>query len=161
MRLPPSEGAALLDGFTRWLRDRRLPLTRQRALVARLVFEADDHPSADGIRREIDRRGERAGTATVYRTLDMLVEGGFVAAHDFGDGRRRFEPMPDRGRHEHLICRRCSRVVEFVNDRLERMMRMVADEHGFLHERHRAEIHGLCPDCRGRDLGALKPGGAR
>jgi len=134
-----------------------MPMTRQRALVARAVFAAEDHPSAEAIRRELERRGERVGAATVYRTLDMLVEGGFVAAHDFGDGRRRFEPMPAQSRHEHLICRRCGRVVEFVTERLERMMRLVADEHGFVYERHRAEIHGLCADCRGRDLGALAP----
>lgn len=161
MRLPSTEGAALLEDFSRWLRDRRLPLTRQRAEVARLVFATEGHPSAEAIRRELDRKGVPVATATVYRTLDLLVEAGFVAAHDFGDGRRRFEPLAAQARHEHLVCRRCGQVVEFVNDRLERMMRMVADEHGFLFERHRAEIHGLCAACRGRDLGALAPAGPR
>lgn len=155
MRLQKPESADLLERFTGWLRDRRLPLTRQRALVAEVVFSADDHPSVEAIRRELDRRGERIGLATIYRTLEMLTKGGFVAAHDFGDGRRRFEPTPASARHEHLVCRRCGRVVEFINERIERMMRMVADEHRFLYERHRAEIHGLCSDCRGRDLGAL------
>lgn len=155
MRLPTPEATALLERFGDWLRERRLPLTRQRALVAEAVFRADDHPSVEAIRRDLDRRGERVGLATIYRTLEMLTRGGFVAAHDFGDGRRRFEPTPDRSQHEHLVCRRCGRVVEFVHERIERMMRMIADEQRFLYERHRAEIHGLCHDCRGRDLGAL------
>lgn len=155
MRLPTPESRELLERFAGWLRDRRLPLTRQRRVVAEVVFGASDHPSVEAIRRELDRRGERVGLATIYRTLEMLLKGGFIAAHDFGDGRRRFEPAPASARHEHLVCRRCGRVVEFVNERIERMMRMVADEHRFLYERHRAEIHGLCHDCRGRDLGAL------
>lgn len=155
MRLQQTESAALLEGFTAWLRERRLPLTRQRALIAAALFGAEDHPSAEALQRQLRRQGETVGMATIYRTLEMLVKGGFVAAHDFGDGRRRFEPMPARARHEHLVCRRCGRVVEFINDRIERMMRMIADEHHFLYERHRAEIHGLCADCRGRDLGAL------
>lgn len=155
MRSQTPESLDLLERFTAWLRDRRLPLTRQRARVAEVVFTAEDHPSVEAIRRELDRRGEPVGLATIYRTLEMLAKGGFVAAHDFGDGRRRFEPTPERAHHEHLVCRRCGRVVEFVNERIERMMRMVADEHRFLYERHRAEIHGLCSDCRGRDLGAL------
>lgn len=155
MRLPTPERAELLEQFAAWLRDRRLPLTRQRRLVAEIVFGAEDHPSVEVIRRELDRHGERVGLATIYRSLDLLLKGGFIAAHDFGDGRRRFEPAQAGARHEHLVCRRCGRVVEFVNERIERMMRMVADEHRFLYERHRAEIHGLCNDCRGRDLGAL------
>lgn len=161
MPTPTRDARPLLEDFHRWLRDRRLPVTGQRTLVARLVLEATDHPSADAIRRELDRRGERVGSATVYRTLDLMLQAGCIAAHDFGDGHRRFEPMPAEARHEHLVCRRCGRVAEFVNERLERMLHLVADEHGFLPERHRVEIRGLCPDCRGRDPGALTPARAR
>jgi Fe2+ or Zn2+ uptake regulation protein len=50
-------------------------------------------------------------------------------------------------------------VEEFTNDRLERMLEMIADELAFLHRRHRVEIYGLCADCRGRDLAALRPAG--
>lgn len=150
-----TDTSALLEQFHRWLRERRLPVTRQRTLVAELVFAARDHPSAETIRRELDRRGEQVGTATIYRTLDLMLDAGCIAAHDFGDGRRRFEPMAAQTRHEHLICRRCGQVTEFRNAPLERMMQLVADEHGFLHERHRVEVHGLCPDCRGRDVGSL------
>lgn len=157
MRPATHDGARVLDPFARWLRDRRMPLTRQRALVAGAVLNSEEHPSVETIRRDLQRRGERVGTATIYRTLELLVEGGFVAAHDFGDGRRRFEPMHAVARHGHLICRRCGRVEEFVAERVERMLRLVADEHGFVYERHRAEVHGLCAECRGRDLGALVP----
>jgi len=158
---PTPDRAALLEQFHRWLRDRRLPVTRQRTLVAELVFGAQDHPSADTIRRELELHGERVGTATIYRTLDLMLDAGCIAAHDFGDGRRRFEPMAAQTRHEHLVCRRCKQVTEFSNAPLERMMQLVADEHGFLHERHRVEVHGLCPDCRRRDVGSLSPASAR
>lgn len=145
----------LLDRFTRYLRDRRLPLTRQRLEIARAVFESPDHPSVDRLQRALADRRIRVGTATVYRTLDLLVESGLVRAHDFGEGFRRFEPMSDRSRHEHLVCRRCGRADEFVNERLERMLEMIADEHQFLHQRHRVEIFGLCAECRGRDAADL------
>ena len=46
--------------------------------------------------------------------------------------------------HEHLICERCGTVVEFANERLERMLPVLADEHGFQHQRHRVEIYGVC-----------------
>lgn len=153
--LASGEGVALLDRFRRYLREHRQPITRQRDLVAQAVFLADDHPSVDGIRRSLKDRGERVGTATVYRTLDLLVESGLVRAHDFGDGFKRYESVPSQAHHEHLICERCGRVVEFQNERLERMLPIIADEHAFQHGRHRIEIYGVCRECRQRELGAL------
>ena len=155
MRLARGEGAALLDRFRRYLRDHRLPVTRQRDLVAEIVFGSDEHLSVDEIQRRLSERGERVGTATVYRTLEVLVESGLVRAHDFGEGFKRYEPMPAQAHHEHLICVRCGRVVEFANERLERMLPIFADEHGFQHQHHRVEIYGVCRECRQRDLGGL------
>jgi Fur family transcriptional regulator, ferric uptake regulator len=153
--LDRGEGAALLERFRRFLRDHRLPVTRQRDLVAQTVLLAEDHLSVEGIRRRLREKGERVGTATVYRTLDVLVESGLVRAHDFGEGFKRYEPMPAQAHHEHLICERCGRVVEFQNERLERMLPVIADEHAFQHDRHRVEIYGVCRECRQRELAPL------
>lgn len=153
--LDRDEGAALLERFRRFLRDHRLPVTRQRDLVAQTVLLAEDHLSVDGIRRRLRDKGEQVGTATVYRTLDVLLESGLVRAHDFGEGFKRYEAMPAQAHHEHLICERCGRVVEFQNERLERMLPIIADEHGFQHDRHRVEIYGICRECRQRELAPL------
>jgi Fur family ferric uptake transcriptional regulator len=154
-RLARGEGAALLERFRRHLRDHRQPVTRQRDLVAQTVFLSNDHPSVDVIRRSLKERGEHVGTATVYRTLEVLVESGLVRAHDFGEGFKRYEPVAAQAHHEHLICERCGRVVEFQNERLERMLPVIADEHAFQHQRHRVEIYGVCRECRQRELGPL------
>jgi Fur family ferric uptake transcriptional regulator len=154
-RLARGEGAALLDRFRRHLREQHLPITRQRDVVARAVLLSDEHLSVDAIQRRLQEQGERVGLATIYRTLDVLVESGLVRAHDFGEGFKRYEPMAQQSGHEHLICVRCGRVVEFQNERLERILPIIADEHAFQHQQHRVEIHGICPDCRRRDLGAL------
>ena len=154
-QLDQAEGAALLERFHRYLRDHRQPLTRQRDLVAQVVFLSEDHLSVDGIRRELRRHGERVGLATVYRTLDLLVESGLVRAHEFGEGFKRYEPAGAQGDHVHLICERCGRVAEFTNERLERMLPALSDEHGFQHRRHRVEIYGVCRTCRQPELGTL------
>jgi Fur family ferric uptake transcriptional regulator len=154
-RLAKAEEAVLLDRFRRYLRDHRQPVTRQRDLVAQAVFLSEGHPSVEGIRRTLKERGEHVGLATVYRTLEVLVQSGLVGAHDFGEGFKRYEPMPAQAHHEHLICERCGRVEEFQNERLERMLPIIADEHGFQHQRHRVEIYGVCRECRQRELGPL------
>ena len=154
-RLDKAEGAALLERFRQYLREHHQPITKQRDLVAQIVFLAEDHLSVEGIRRELKQRSERVGMATVYRTLDLLVESGLVRSHEFGEGFRRYEAIAGQSDHEHLICEQCGRVVEFQNDRLERMLPIIADEHAFQHRRHRVEIYGVCRDCRQQELGAL------
>jgi Fur family ferric uptake transcriptional regulator len=152
-RLDKAEGAALLERFRQYLREHHQPITKQRDLVAQVVFLAEDHLSVEGIQRELKQRGEPVGTATVYRTLDLLVESGLVRAQEFGEGFRRYEAMAGPSDHEHLICQLCGRVVEFANERLERMLPVLADEHGFQHRRHKVEIYGVCRNCRQRELG--------
>jgi Fur family ferric uptake transcriptional regulator len=149
-RLPPDEAALLLERFRRHLRDRRLPVTRQRLAVAGAVFNAGDHPSVLELTRRLKAEGETVGTATLYRTLQLLVETGLVRERDFGEGYSRYEPAAES--HDHLICQRCGVVVEFSGERVERMLRVTADEHRFLYRRHHLEVHGLCQACRGRDL---------
>lgn len=155
-RLSRDEGAALLERFHRYLRDHRLPITRQRDEVARIVFQSEEHLSVEALERKLKEQGIRVGTATVYRTLEVLAKSGLVRVHDFGEGFRRYEAMPQQAHHEHLICLRCGTVAEFQNDRLERMIPIIADEHEFQPQRHRVEIYGLCRACRRRDLGALR-----
>ena len=152
-RLDKAEGSALLERFRQHLREHHQPVTRQRDLVAQVVFLSQDHLSVEGIRRELERRGEAVGLATVYRTLDLLVESGLVREHQFGEGFKRYEAMAAQSDHEHLICERCGRVVEFANERLERMLPVLADEHGFQHRRHKVEVYGVCRSCRSQELG--------
>ncbi|HXG44604.1 MAG TPA: Fur family transcriptional regulator [Gemmatimonadales bacterium] len=151
--LAKGEGAALLERFRRYLREHRQPVTRQRDRIAELVLTSDQHLSVEEIERLLKARGEAVALATIYRTLDALVRSGLVRAQDFGEGFRRYEPMPAQAHHEHLICTRCGRVEEFANDRLERMLPLIADEYGFRPERHRVEVYGVCRDCQRRPWG--------
>ncbi len=154
-QLTRDEGEALLERFRRYLRDHRQPVTRQRELLAEIVIASGEHLSADAIIRKLEEKRERVGTATVYRTLDLLVQSGVARAHDFGEGYRRYEAMGGREDHEHLVCLRCGKVEEFTNERLERALPVIADEHHFQHQRHRVEIFGLCQSCQKLDLGEL------
>jgi Fur family ferric uptake transcriptional regulator len=126
-------------------------VTPQRLAVAGVVLSSDRHLSAEDVAEAVRARGRAVGTATVYRTLDVLLESGLVVERDFGEGFRRFEPARDIPHHEHLVCSSCGRVVEFRDERLERMTTLHAEAHGFARQRHRLVIHGICGDCqRGR-----------
>lgn len=141
------DGAKLLDEFRRYLGEHNLPATQQRLAVAEAVFFAGEHLSADEVGRRVARRGA-VGTATIYRTLDLLVRAGLAKEHDFGEGFKRYEPLAPGQAHEHCICSSCGRVTEFSNDRLERMIALLAEEVEFRPDHHRLEIYGVCRSCQ-------------
>ena len=142
------DSTRLTDAFRRYLSDHTLPATHQRLAVARAVFEADDHLSVDDVARRVASQGAAVGTATVYRTLDLLVRSGLAREHDFGEGFKRYEAAAPGERHEHCICTACGRVTEFANDRLERMIGLLAEEVAFRPHHHRLEVYGLCRACQ-------------
>ncbi|HET7584148.1 MAG TPA: Fur family transcriptional regulator [Gemmatimonadaceae bacterium] len=144
----------VVDAFCVFLREHNLPVTSQRRAVAEVVLHSDRHLSAEDVERELAARGLRVGTATVYRTLDVLVRSGLAVERDFGEGFRRYEPARGIPQHEHLLCTVCGRVTEFQDERLERMTVLVAEAHGFTRSSHRLVISGVCADCRrGHSLG--------
>lgn len=143
--LPGSDAEEL---FRAYLRDHNLPITAQRLAVARAVLESERHLSAEEIGRELEARDQLVGTATVYRTLELLVRSGLVVERDFGEGFRRFEPARGIPHHEHLLCTVCGRVTEFRDERLERMSMLIAEAHGYARQRHLLVIYGVCERCR-------------
>jgi Fur family ferric uptake transcriptional regulator len=153
---PASEA---LERFRRWLRDRHLPVTQQRDLVAQVLLASDSQLSVDELAARLRDRRTPVGLATIYRALDTMVEAGFVRAHDFGEGFRRYEPLRPGQQHGFMVCGRCGRVSEFPLERLDRVLSLLADEHEFLTERHRVELHGTCGDCRRREMGAIARAG--
>ncbi len=148
----------VIERFTAYLREHNLPVTQQRLAIAEVALLAQEHLSAEEIEAELARRGTRAGTATVYRTLALLVQTGLLAERDFGEGFKRYEPARDMPHHEHLLCTTCGRVEEFRDERLERMTTLVAEARGFARQRHRLVIYGVCRDCQ---TGRSAPGGGR
>ena len=137
-----------VEAFRAYLRDHNLPITAQRLSIAEVVLGSGRHLSADEVERELGDRGASAGTATVYRTLELLVRSGLAVERDFGEGFKRFEPARGVPHHEHLLCTICGRVTEFRDERLERMTTLIAEAHGYSRQRHLLVIHGVCERCR-------------
>ena len=71
-----------------------------------------------------------------------------MTERDFGEGFKRYEPAASGQAHEHCICSSCGKVMEFSNDRLERMIALLAEEVEFRPHHHRLEVYGLCRSCQ-------------
>ena len=127
-----------------------LKLTRQRELIADVFFAAEGHLKVEVLLERVREKDPNVSLATVYRTMKLLTECGLAAPHRFGDASVVYEPADhDDEHHDHLICTKCGKIVEFFNEEIEALQDGVAAAHGFEVTHHRMELYGLCRDCRG------------
>ena len=134
--------------FRNYLQDKGLKGTQQRDEVADLFLKADRHFSVEELYRRVQKSDPKIGYSTVYRTLKLLVEAGLATERQFGDGFTRFEPVHREEHHDHLICIKCGKIVEFKDDRIEELLNGVAGKHNFRVTDHKLELYGYCNRCK-------------
>ncbi len=140
---------ARMQRFEQALRERGLKSTAQRDDIAKAFFSSDAHVSVDDLYTTVRRSNPRVGYATVYRTLKLLKETGLAVERHFEDGQTRYEPFEETAQHhDHIICERCGKIVEFASGEIERLQEKIARFLGFVVSRHRMELYGICKDCR-------------
>ncbi|MDP2775676.1 MAG: Fur family transcriptional regulator [Nocardioides sp.] len=127
--------------------DSGLRPTKQRLAVAAAMSSFDDFRSAQDIHELLGRRGDPVGLATVYRTLQRMVESGEVDLLRTEEGEAIYRRCSDT-HHHHLVCRACGATVEVEGPAVERWTRTIAGEHGYGDVSHTLEIFGTCPSCR-------------
>jgi Fur family ferric uptake transcriptional regulator len=137
-----------MAAFNQALKERGLKSTSQRDDIARVFFGRTGHVSMEELHAEVKKTSPRVGFATVYRTVRLLKDLGLAVERHFDDGQARFEVAEGEGHHDHLICERCGRIVEFNSAEIETLQESVARQLGFVVSRHRMELYGICRDCR-------------
>lgn len=136
---PPRRGAPPAIGGNR---------SSKRDRILEVFFRQEGHLSADELYAAVRREQPRIGRATVYRTLQRMVDAGLAHRVDFGDGRWRYEASPGRPRHSHLVCAKCHSSSEFLSADIEAQLDAIAAARGFAPTHTVVQIHGLCEQCR-------------
>jgi Fur family ferric uptake transcriptional regulator len=130
------------------LRKKGFRWTTQRSLIVRQALATHDHFTAETLLERCRKLDPKVSRATVYRTLAVLEEAGFVEGLETGDGGRRFEHVLGHEHHDHMVCKACGRIFEFRDDELERRQEIAAKRLGFRIEQHSLRIYGTCRECR-------------
>lgn len=148
----PDDTGELKERWRAYVQDRRLNITAQREAIVEQFLRTREHVSIDELLGKVRKRQPRVGYATVYRTLKLLVDSGLAVERQFGDGQARFEIVGDH--HDHLICMKCSLILEFEDADIEALQDKIAARlGGFTVLRHRHELYGLCPKAAGTPNG--------
>jgi Fur family ferric uptake transcriptional regulator len=122
--------------------EKGMRMTEQRRVVARVLQASDDHPDVEELYRRAFAVDPKISISTVYRTVKLFEDAGVIERHDFGDGRSRYETLPEE-HHDHLIDLRSGKVIEFRSEEIERIQEKIARELGYRLVDHRLELYAV------------------
>ncbi|MDP3562820.1 MAG: ferric iron uptake transcriptional regulator [Legionellaceae bacterium] len=129
------------------LKNAGLKITMPRLKVLKILEQANDHHlSAEDVYKTLLDMGEDVSLATVYRVLTQFETAGLISRHNFEGGYSVFE-LCQSEHHDHLVCVKCGRVEEFLDDVIEQRQRLIAERAQFKMTDHVLNIYGICPNC--------------
>jgi Fur family ferric uptake transcriptional regulator len=134
------------QSLARYLDDHNLRHTRQREAILEVFVGLKGHITAEQLYEEVRGKHANIGYTTVYRTMKLLCDAGLAAERRFEDGITRYEVQHEH--HDHLVCTRCGKIIEFECKMIESAQDEIADRYRFRVLRHRHELYGHCRDCR-------------
>jgi Fur family ferric uptake transcriptional regulator len=132
--------------LARYLDEHHLKHTKQRDAIVEHFLEATGHVTGEELYEGVRKHHPSIGFTTVYRTLKLLCEAGIASEQHFDDGITRYEIKHEH--HDHLVCLRCGRIIEFECSMIEAAQDEIADRYAFRVLRHRHELYGHCSQCR-------------
>lgn len=142
--------SAAKETLSEYLRQEKLRPTRERFVLLEEIMRTDGHFDADELYASLTAKGLKASRATVYNTLDLLVNCGLISKYRFGESQSRYEKAFGRPRHDHLICLDCGDIIEFVNEKLDKIQKEVCAETKFIMRNSTLQIFGVCSKCQSK-----------
>lgn len=139
--------AAAEEQFRAYLHERGLKYTPERRMLLLEVLATPQHFEAEQLLIAMRQSGKRVAKATIYRTLPLLADCGIIKQVQFGDKLARYEHILGQAPHDHMVCRRCRRIIEFDSFEVDTLRDAIAGRHGFEADGHRFQITGLCVGC--------------
>lgn len=133
--------------FREYLKDRGLKYTLERQLLLAAVMRKDEHFEVDQLVMDLRQQGQRVAKATIYRTMPLLVNCGIIKMVQLGNKQTHYEHTYGQDPHDHMICRRCGRIIEFDSTDVDRLRTLIAGRYSFYALSHRLVITGLCDAC--------------
>lgn len=133
---------------TQQLKQAGLKITVPRLKILQILERsASHHLSAEDVYKALSDSGEDVGLATVYRVLTQFEEAGLINRHHFEGEYSVFE-LSQGEHHDHVVCVKCGRVEEFLDEIIEERIHRIAENAGFELTDHSLNLYGLCPECR-------------
>jgi len=144
MSLSPEKFEQIKEILINHLDEKQLRKTPERFAILEEIYSHDEHFDVESLYINMKNKNYRVSRATVYNTLDLLMECDLVTRHQFGQNLALYEKSHGYKQHDHLICEDCNKILEFCDPRIQKIQQMVEEHYDFKIKTHSLNFYGTC-----------------
>ncbi len=133
--------------FTDFITKNNLRKTPERFEILFEIYKLDEHFTIEELFFYMKSKNYRVSKATLYNTVELLLECGLIKKHQFNQKTFFYEKALKSSQHDHLICQNCGKIIEFCDPRIHEIKTDIAELYNFKIETHEIYFYGLCEDC--------------
>ncbi len=136
------------EQFKYFLKEKRLKYTKERKKIIKAITAIQKHFVAEDIHQQIRKQKSRVSLATVYRTIPLLIDSGLITETLYRGEKVVYEKIYNKPHHDHMVCLNCGKIIEFSNEKVEKLQEDICQQNYFIPTEHCLEIKGYCQECQ-------------
>ena len=133
--------------FEEYLKSKELKYTSERNIILKAIFLFHKHFDVEDLFERLRKQGNYVSRATIYRTIPLLLQSGLITETFRCQDKISYENIFNKKHHDHLLCVKCGKTIEFFNEKIEKLQSEVCKKYNFKPLEHRLGIKGYCEDC--------------